>query len=676
MVCRYDSITYGNYVFNGSVKTTVGLQTILADDGYVVKYYRATIDCDFIINKDTVTTSDPVAGGVDLDMDNIKATLTSHNKLFQMSYRGLGTSVSYDPAAASANILAAPVPEILNWEPLAGNMAVRCKWRVNINFSRCPATFGAVLTAPDGSQATLVSLTEEQQVDIDEDGAVNVSLEGNIEFNGKLSTLTRENLRQFAGMLFPSATVGFHRTQKYKFSKDHRRVSYVIEDKEIRSENPLFPYMLKQDIDHEIESSLMGDDVFDGAGFMSWGSSFEGRFEVRPKVWKGWAWIAFLVALSNRRNRAGTIAGVNQFAADANGKIDAPEQKLEPRQIPTYIKIKESIYSRKVDISMKYTVICDLDYLFYSTGMFYPVYTKWVGNDLGIVPANVITAPGESNDVQWNLWAQYTQAFQNPKGLKNLRMPRFSLLFDPCMSDNDKSDFQAARNGPYKGKYLMHDGFTDVWNPTVNPPYYPGESGPSTDQDGESPGGNTQYPQTSSPNKNSSSNSKVTPRSSWIKYEQSFEIIENTNNVYIPSISNINPTDFKSNNPSNSARSYEGFSINENTNPYANSRYDDHYIQTTGVPIYFVRMKGYAIRMGYSVPTPALRGVKRDYINQTGDVIDAYRTGDNNRWVHKQLDVSGTVPTFLGMWDILYALKGDPTAHDIRFNSTTNAEFA
>jgi hypothetical protein len=317
--------------------------------------------------------------------------------------------------------------------------------------------------------------------------------------------------------------------------------------------------------------------------------------------------------------------------------------------------------------------MCSLDALFDITGMFYPVYNSWENLIPGQIPPDVRNPGATGNnprsiDAQWLLWAQYTNVFQNPDGTRGTHLPTTSLIFDPCVS-NDAAMYKRTSS------HLYHDPYNPLVAPYTDPystsPISPGYTAPS----GEDATGSTYYPPSTSSNANSSSRTKVSPKSSWIKYDQNFQIIENTNNVFIPSISNCNPSSFLSNDPSMANKDYQGFSINEKSVPIDNSSYANHYVQTTGVPIYFIRMFGSAVRAGYPVPTPALRGLKRDPLVGPGTALPCYRTGNNNRWLCKQLDTSGVLPIFMGMWDILYAVIGDPTAQNIRFNSTTNAEF-
>lgn len=692
MVCRYDSIKYDNLELTAHTNTVVDLQAVLADDGYVVKYYRATIDTDIFINTQTVTIVDPVGGGIDLSMDTIRNTLLSHGKYFSFSYRGLGTNLEYDPSLATASMLRAPEPEILAWQPLAGNQAAVCKWRITLIFSRCPSGFGVQIDSLSKTNV-IVSMTEEQEIRIDESGQTTISLEGTVEFSTLLTDESRENLRQCFKYLNTRALIGFNRTHQLRFNKDHRRLSYVIEDVEVPSDNPYFPFMIKCDVSHEIESSLLSDDVFSGTGFTSWGSTFEGSFLVRPDCWKGWAWVAFLVYLYNRRSRATFIGeGIEAFALDAKNRAENSDteasNKLVSKQVPTFVRIREELTGRKVDISMKYTVVCSLNNLFEKTGMFYPVHITWQGRNIGEVPPNVTDAVNYPPDPvlnQWNYWGFYTQSFQNPAGYKDVYAPLQSLVFDPCDTPGKFNAIVARNNSevPYMAPKQFPTHFQR------EPPYItiPGQSPSVPDEYPKYGSGQSRPRKQGSPANNSSSSlpsnrseyyNNITPTLSWIKYENRFEIIEDTNNVFLPSIGAASITDFNSSNASVSSRTSQGFSINERTANLPLDRYANHKIQITGAPIYFVRMQGYAIRTAYQVPTPALRGIARYSMGDSPTiqgVIPVVRTGNNNRWTCQQLDASADVPTYLGMWDITYAVLGDPSAENIVFQSNSNAGF-
>jgi len=734
--CRYDYVKYGEYIFNAFVKTSANIAPVMSDDGYTIKYNRVTFQCEFIITRETVQINDPIGGGVDLDLDYVRKVLTTSGQSLEISYRGLGTQIgsnlgpgiNIDKTKNSASLVEGPFPELLDWEPIAGNRAVRCVWKVSYTLPRCYLSYDnqKVTNLLDRARDLLQSFTEEQELNIDESGAVVVTLQGYIEFAGLQNihksenvqenlypASSRESLRRLARIFETNIPLGFHRKSKFKFLKDSRTVTYTVIDTEIESDNPLFPYMIKADVSHEVSSSLMGEKGTNSGGrFFNWLNVFNGTFQVRPGVWKGWAWVAFLVYLFNRRSRASDLIGnIEDFmkeAKDAATNKGAKDGKfrVKPKQYPIALRIKEHITSRQVDINMKYMVLCSIGQLFEATGLFFPVDTLWTKKavttipekgpltvalqntnfpvDIGTTPISPLVSAGNTKYAppipktdQWSWFKQMSQVYQNIYGYRNLSLPNSTLIYDPC--------------GSFNATYFTANRLTNVGGTSTNnfpEPFRPGEGyDPERYLTGGVTGlGNTGTTSQNIPNNNYNTSyylSNIDPSNTWIDRQDSLVLIENTNASMLPSIEPVGPGHLVGVSNSNAndvaKKEHVGFAINNSSAGFDDSNYVNHKPTVYGLPSYYVRSTGYAVRVGYGIQCPALLGVYKspssDVTDSQNSLLVATRIGVN-KWSHKQVAQTADIPVFMAMWDVTYALQGDATRDNIVYSMNSAAEYA
>ncbi len=632
-------VSYGAFSFlNYPIKTNVNVTPIKADDDTVIKYYQTVFEVEMILTNDD---------GTDADMDTIKGILLTRGLTFKFANRGFGTTVTLnDPGSTIVDINLGPVPQILAWTPLGNNLACRVVWRLESRTAACPiATDQSVLGA---NQFKILSLVEETELSFDEEGAVVITTNGTIEVaNQAGGFLTREALNKFAQLYSPSMPNAFQRTQKLTFRKDHKTVDYSYVDTEIKSDNPFFPYMITQEVSHSVASSLISDNVFEGSGFTTWASDMTGEFTVKPGLWKGWAWIAFCVMMAQRRNRAAAFgAPVDKFAKDDEG--ENAKKKIQPRQIPLHVRIKESLNSRKVSVNVRWVTHTSILNLFKSTGMFYPVDNQFRDLDIGVIPDKIDDAVPLSVNTQWHTWKASIKSVQVDGGYREPRLPNVSLVFDTCTAN------QAIISDSRTNRHLSMQSQAE--------PYRPG-SGDTSEYVAMPLGlgsytGGVSY---------GSYLDGIVPENSWVHYDNDFEIIEETNSNYIPTIESEYIASRLATNLNSSDRTAFGFKINGKTETADQSKYTNDVIQIRGKPVYRVRMFGYALRVGYQIPCPVLNAVNSQ---------PCFRIGEN-RWKHKLVSISDEIPMYLAIWDQEYGVFGTPEASNIKFVSSGRpAEFA
>ena len=399
------------------------------------------------------------------------------------------------------NTLAGPFPEILQWEPLGLNNSVRCTWRCNFHLpvnntiqaaafvddadvfdkSRERAgirTIGSIIQdymayaiykdpnvaskiGGELGSATLanyvLAVSEEHEYEVSEEGTIVSTLSGVVEFSGSGTTFLNSTgdvsavprlIQALVHYFEPLHPTGFTRTQKYKLRKNRRELEYVIVDREIPSDNPLMPNIIKADVTHSVASELLSDNIMQGSGFLTWANNFEGNITVAPGKWKGWAWIAFMCIVQQRMLRTAPVTVENVASVknqlSPSKKAPTEDDRVHARNMLTKISIKEHIYTRQVSFSVSYLVISDLAQLFDNTGLFEPVHISWKPQTLpaqfGQVKVDYIKrgidATGEDNfahtyEDQWQQSREFMANSQNVFGYRGPLMPGYNVVFNP-----------------------------------------------------------------------------------------------------------------------------------------------------------------------------------------------------------------------------------------------------
>jgi hypothetical protein len=660
-----------------------------SDDGASIKYIKTMIQVEFIATINQAAADLNGVNSIDAYMDLVKTELQRPRRELIYNYRGFGIVVQ----SITDDLVYGPYPTVLEWEPIASNKSVRVVWQVELATLACaPITTFTSIDNPNRYQ--ILQLVEDSGLSFDEDGAVSVQTNGTLEVavppTGFTNSLNRENLKNFAKWFFPNQLLNFHRTIDINVRKDHRTVDYRITDTEIKTDNPLYPYMVSMNGKHSIQSNLLGNDWTQGMGFRTWLNDLNCSFKVRPGVWKGWAWIAFLHIMEQRRSRSNSTnfgsapkaldewISPTDGAEQPNGAKDADDRDFEAKQTPLFLKIEEDLFGREVSINSRWVITCSLMDLFRSTGMFYPVHTKWDGKAITEVP-DVIRDTNKSVKEQWVQWKQ-TMPGQNAQGTRGIGLPSFNLVFDPC--DSDKNREQLIYSNAHTGSPFDSSGYFDQDNYLhQDSPSDPGWS-VTENEDGERPPlGHGNYDSVFNSGAASSYLSGVDPENSWIDYKNEFELIEESNTTYIPELNIYGLDGVRTrmnngvNNTEHSRKDQTGFRINSariGTNQsLANGKWDNDLIQQAGHPLYKIVMRGSALRLGFQIPTPALTRVSRVSTdsNQEDSLYPVYRVGQQ-RWKHKLLNISDQVPVYLAMWEITYGLASPIEGDDIRFISS------
>jgi hypothetical protein len=691
------------------------------------------------------------------------------------SITGINQGQSKNPLAVVFNTFEGPYPEVLTWEPLGANNAARCKWRCVFNIPVGPVKVPLTSNLEDTNVQTgylggdyigsreirdyartyaghksmaelvdnylktlfspgipeinaiqetysasfLVSHTEEQECEIDEDGTAVVTLTGNLEFSGSGSMFNKlkesptaiPRLLQFLNHYFePLHPTGFTRTQKYKYKKTRREIEYTIVDREIKSDNPILPNIVKASVSHTVNSNLLGSDPFEGMGFTTWNNTFEGDITVRPGVWKGWAWIAMMCIVRQRMQRTQAFQGedfaslkdsISGIVTDVLGNGDA---QVKPRHLLHKISIKEDIYTREVNFSLSYMTIHNLNSLFLYTGLFFPVHIAWNETNrtnIGDVPKGDALYQTLDYNQQWGISREFMANTQNVFGYRGPLLPGYDILFNPYDGeDPNRFKNSLALNNPERrivspdstvnfvqdsanvhtfaerrrnAHYSTYDGLS-----FPNPNNLETFGGPSPVKEAVGNGNRNNTPanqyKSHNPSQDTSYLKDIDPKDTWLSYDTKFIIHREENSVMFPSIQpQLASTRQNTEIPYSTQKDWKGYSINGATNPEATlSGYEYSGIQAFGQPVTYIQFTGRAMRAGYSIPCPVLVGCKNP---EGSTIVPAFRVG-RSQFTCYQANKSSDMPIFQASWNVMYALKGDPSCQSIGFEANRSNRFA
>jgi len=286
-----------------------------------------------------------------------------------------------------------PKPLTVKFKPLSGGNDFILTWEVKFSVS--------MLNYENAINSQVTRWSSELRLDIDEDGDVEIQVSGTVyapnpkvlyQARKYLSILVNPQANTFVAGTLPSQMTegtdsdkwasyvdvfaqvnGFTRKTIFNVDKSGRSAMFSVTYTPVKS-NSALPFGIKaMDFTHEISSSLFGEDVFQGAGFVSWKSSYAGKIRIPPRMNANYAWyvIFYLIAQKTRKLKKFTTVEADLPVASALGDTfkdkSGDELTNKIKGIPLYIRMKHNHYKREVDFNIDYLVLCPLEYVFSAT---------------------------------------------------------------------------------------------------------------------------------------------------------------------------------------------------------------------------------------------------------------------------------------------------------------------
>lgn len=589
-----------NYTTNAVIPLTgkyrLLSKIVYGDDENQVLYHEHSLTVESIIYNETHTG--PV-DNVEEEVQRLRTILSTPRHQLKLHPIGLGElgTINVD----DMDVKGGPFPQDITVESVASNNAIMIRWAVMFRTKEgCEGS---------GVPSTLLQYNVEQDMNVDDDGNMEFTL--NITYQSSEPITDPQALADISITLVRRVNKSFQGMTKKKrtsLSRDQRIMSIRIVYKEIDSDSAFLPYTSNIQVTDELESSLLGSNKFAGIGFYTWRRTIGGVIRLPSRIHKGYAWYVFLLIL---RERFKNLRVYGKIAAVLDATPPVSQPNIEADQETNWylllrLKITNPIYSREMRFECTYVVVTDLNSLEASTRIFQRVNAD----------ENEATTLSD----QWEAWQ--TSRNTNLNGRFNYTVSGTPIVYDQCTGSY--SDHQI---GPNSLLGLEIEGEEPS-----------GSAGEDSSEDARDPLG-----------------LGLSPKYTWIKYENDFEIEEDTNSIPVSYLEEPSPGYYTSTDGAYSNREVAGFIYNGKTTNSLQT--NPPTVIARGHSTYFVRMKGHAMRVGYKIPLPFIVTVAGKTAKRVGGKVS-----------HKQV-AAGDIPTYLAKWDILYCIEGGDIYNEDIMNS-------
>jgi hypothetical protein len=581
-----------------STKSRLLSKVVYADDEVTPMYIEHTLTVECIIYNEIITSTN-AANDVELEAKRIRDILKTPGYKLKIYPVGLGTFGIINSTVP--DVKGGPFPQEVEVTGYASNNAISIRWSVMFRTVDCISSY---------TNLNVLQYNIEQDFDVDDDG--NLQFTVNITYQTRNPILDTQPIQDISNMLVRRINRSFQGMRKKKrtsFSRDMRIMSVKLTYSDIHSDNAFFRHTSDISITDDLESTLyQTGGTYGTGGFYKWKRSIGGTIKLPPRIHKGYAWAIFLKILESRftdLRLSVKLPGANLTSRPA-GQPENPEVQTKGWFLPLRIKITEPIYSRQISMQVDYLVTCSIDNIFSATRMFQRVNTLWDG-------ASEASDPLPLSD-QWEDWQ--TNRDHNTMGYFQYNLSGIPIVFSQCNNTKTVPQFGANIERP-----LEDD---------------PDLDNSSTEGEGESAKFGIL------PDKE-----PIAANYSWIKYENEFELIEETNNIPVTYLEepNVEYYQHTSSQGEYVNRAASGMVVNGSITNSPQS-YPSTVIDR-GASQNLIRMKGHAIRAGFKIPIPFITTVAGKTVKRTG----------TPRMSQKEIG-TGDTPVYLAMWDITYAVVG------------------
>jgi len=368
--------SYNGVTFPNQISTQINSRAVRDSSNRYTKYVEHNITIEFIIHDGlyalqtgtyTITlqpppgTDDPPGDTTDEVYQEIRRRLLQSGGVLIFKDKGFGGIFTID--SDKQDVAFGPTPEVLSWESVGSNKAIRVIWSCTVTIAECKG--GGDGTSPLSEK--LAELNYSLNWDIDEAGLTRRTVNGMMELamsRPEAAVRGVATVDEFRGRIHIDVPLGFKRSnQSWTVSPDRRFLNFSITDQEIPSDNPLYPGVIHLDIDYSFSNTSIS--------FSQWNVTLSGTISVVPEVPQWFAWAAFILVVKSKRAHA-TKARVTTII---EGQRDTCPGGIV---LTRNLSISSKPYGRDMSFSLTWLLSCTLDSLFAATGIWEPVLgTSW-----------------------------------------------------------------------------------------------------------------------------------------------------------------------------------------------------------------------------------------------------------------------------------------------------------
>lgn len=673
-----------NVVLPTTGKPKLNITPTYADDGVTIMYYEYELTIDTLLY-----SVNSVTGDTETEVARIKKILGTPGLQLKFSPCGLGITPTVNGTVGvsgtnfTPDLKGGPYPQEVGIEPDVTNEAIVVHWKVTTRITHC-----SEYIATD-----LVQFNSELDVDTDTDGNVTFTLFVTYQRSTPIPSILAltnliDGLRANVGTSFQGMT----RTKRTSLSRD-QRIAYIrMVFKEIHSDNAFFPYTQNIEATDEIHSSLLGG-RYDGSGFATWARNISATITLPKRVNKVWAWIIFRKIIAERLRNLQQLSTDNAalfFETPVNQQTNDEKTK---RQKDWYLllsmKIVNPLYTRTMKFEFSYLICTDLRTMISRTliaarvnNMKVPSSAYTTARNLQITAnasAAAVRALEASGAPKAAIDAAKATAVADQKAAHTAMANAGSgTLSSQWLAWNQTQG--SALNGPQayenSGPITVRQCVHRVSNPPASTtfgatymlenefdvdasPLNESSSAVGRSSDDISPGAVSMYEETGV----YAGDKYLDPTYTWLDYKNKFIIEERANNVQARYLQAVDSRYYMNNDPNGPTRSETRYRINNLAdNPDSGGLTYPRTINR-GSSSYQIRMRGYAVRVGYPIECPIVDSVNGVAVTRTGlarFTCDPVVTGQN--------------PVYLAMWDVLYNVNGAMISSDLANSIATTGD--
>jgi hypothetical protein len=617
------SVVYNNFWFPPTTKVRCTTVPEYDSSGRGIKYVTLAITVEAIItphDREQITLSNT---DTDPTMKVLRDRLTEPGQPLRITGHGCGKIVVNDTEdeATYYDLDYGPKTQVIDWEPIAGTEASRIEWLVTTRISKCGQNqigdeFFWFLENTVGQG--FIDFSWDASWRYDELGFQSRTTQGSIELafarsprNDLESADPTINLDSVMAKfqqaqnriegLFPQEE-GFKRTKDFSISKNKKVLSFTITDTEIPSPIGLPQGALQFDVEESLSSTLKD-------GFLRWKWRLTGSISV-PYTKAGsdiinnkrLAFNAFYVVLQDRLSRTTSINFTKEneqnFLPPSGGTGDPGDYEAESKKItyyPTKISITNDVFGVNLNVDIEYAIICSASFILTAVGMFDAIQSEY------------------RSFFDWSTYKDFLVGGKVMPVTVTGILPGVDWVVDFC------HPFPTTAETPTTKNENSSNSFSLV-----------GETPPE--------------------------------EKSWVAYENDFEILNDYNTIAATYLddSATTPVDepkYVASTEVTEAQLSTNITINENTS-VSTAETSPIEVSTGSHPVTYIKMSGYAVRIGYPINPPRLVKVKKgdSFIAATHVKQDVIKSKTKPCALTKPNGASSNI--YYLAWERTYAIQG------------------
>lgn len=436
------TLQYGDFIFPNAIKSKVSARPFQDSTRRFTKYVMYRLEAETLLypgvdvdyhdpenlgdGKPFFPGNAPDADGLTTidGMDGVRKVLSTRGLQLRFFNKGYG---QFDINTTQRDVLNGPVPEILAWEPIGDNFAVRIVWGVEVTLAECGDLRINV------GRLTEMSYSVEWGIDLA--GLTTRTLAGFYEITLDIRGGTVRNNADIKREieLKSQVPIGFGRvSQRYTMNARRDRMDFTIVDKE-------YPADDKNRLHRGIVEMKVTQDTVSADSVLSetWNHTIRGRITVAKGQPRHLAWTAFLHVLSSRLDRS-QEEGSFTSGGKTGDPAGYPTASTTSKKIVVLgrLSIGEDIYERTMRFSFSWLSFSPLENIFNAAGIWQKIPGATDTSQITSLtqPGGAWTPRGQKQ-LAWrggepivSLCASNATTFNTEFGQKKITTPEYSIF--------------------------------------------------------------------------------------------------------------------------------------------------------------------------------------------------------------------------------------------------------